>query len=258
MSETIVYDKQFSHDVQFLTEVSPDPLMDITTLTNVMVKRKWFGNMRNWTDMPIKWGMDTFHVDYRRFKASLNRLVEYGVLTPMSETSRVHIVMKYRYLRRDPRYIQSPVAKWSDGRFDGEESGEESKVEIDKPIEVTTPKKVVVPEKEQERVAKPVVYDKNLETLVYKWDGETMVGVPTPIALANSYRTCYSCSMRMHPTEGIYIENSKCFICGLSSHHLRNPADHLPVNGKMMTKDEVAKVIKIAKLKCEYYKDKEK
>ena len=91
-------DRQLVADVEYIEAHSPDVLVDLGILMHVLTKRRWHGDYAGWAECPADWLGKSSNMGFRRVRASVKRLVDWGILTAMS-TNEVA-----RKWRRSPNY----------------------------------------------------------------------------------------------------------------------------------------------------------
>lgn len=95
---------QVNQDVEFIEAHSPDVLVDLGLLMHVLAKRSWRGADYGLTGVPTNWLGKVSFMGHRRVRASLDRLVAYGILTlvsPPGEDKVHHRATRVKYAARD-------------------------------------------------------------------------------------------------------------------------------------------------------------
>ena len=179
--------QQLSEDIAFVETNSPDVLIDLGLLLHIMGKRIWYGSYKGWTDVPATWFAEHSRMRFQRVKNSLERLVEWGLIIPMSTNND----SKMKWARRAPRY-----------RYDLRNGKEED---------------VKVEEKEEEVVREIKADDVGAYGEAWVLDRETwqMRMVKIPIVEYNAFPVCQACGKVYHPTEGASTREGICAGCGI-------------------------------------------
>ena len=211
-TDTLYIDWQFFEDCSFIEYNSPNPAIDLLALMAIIYKRRIFGELKNWTDMPVRWGMDKFKVGYDKYSAALNRLVEWGIVQK-SEGKKIKYRKQemYKYvIRDDARYRETEIAKWSRRNYTQKEGINKETVEAIPIIE------------------KQVLQHVETEGKVLHWTGKTLKFQKCRLEEMNASPICPVCHKHFLATESFQIQNSNtehsemvdtngkpfCMLCG--------------------------------------------
>jgi len=96
MMKEMYVDRQLADDLWFLMEESPDPVIDWTALSWVLLQRHYSGPYKGWTDCPMKWLAKKLHLGYPRLKRGFDRLEKYGIIEK-GRGEGFRRILRYRY-----------------------------------------------------------------------------------------------------------------------------------------------------------------
>ena len=197
--------KEVLRDIEFLEANSPDIVTDMGILMHVIFKRifrpannPYYG----WTDCAVTWFAESSKMGYRRIKASLDRLEEWGIIKGMSTNNDPTMA----WSRRAPRYrydLRDYPAKAETA------SHTRAHEQVTKRPQVQPPKRV---EELTTIISQPPIIARPPLKAgpdggygeVWILDKDTQRMIPTQVAPSDfvQYPICKGCHRAFHPTQG--------------------------------------------------------